>query len=216
MAFKSTRWQIRCGGCCRESGPRSVDREYGSEQKNSHSAIKLQAAHQEDFHLSRRKRGMVSLFLCLLLDLCLSASAAIAPNSRITFFGDSLTSVGGYLEHIGQMINSSANGIVLSNRAMGGATLGDIASGSEEHGLPSFRAAMEIDCPDLAVFFTGVNDIWRGVEPSDFEKDLERMANIVIELGKGVVIVTSACMDIGNEKFRAKVPQFIDAAKRVK
>lgn len=87
---------------------------------------------------------------------------------------------GGYVEHLFQRLRRTRTGVGLLNLAVSGATSGTVLSGQ----LPRALKAR----PHVVTLGVGINDLWRGVSPEQFESNLDALARGLTGTGAPVVV----------------------------
>jgi acyl-CoA thioesterase-1 len=87
---------------------------------------------------------------------------------------------GGYVEHLFQRLRRTRPGVGLLNLAVSGATSGTVLSGQLPRALKSR--------PHVVTVGVGINDLWRGVTPEQFESNLDALARGLVGTGAPVVI----------------------------
>jgi len=115
-------------------------------------------------------------------------------NTRISFFGDSITWLGRYEKVLGTFINASQYtkdlGIVIVNRGIDGATAQHLRDGDADH--LSFKAALQHDRPTVIGIQIGINDVWwAGTKLDDFTDILKNdLVLVARKLGIQVYVCT--------------------------
>ena len=109
------------------------------------------------------------------------------PNTKIDFFGDSITWLNGYVSNIQTALNSGAgtsgkNILCINHGDNGGGVLqvlnGDPGTSNGYGGVTplSFATTIAADHPGIAVVFIGINDVWwRGTSASTFQQSLQQI-----------------------------------------
>lgn len=87
---------------------------------------------------------------------------------------------GGYVEHLFQRLRRTRDGVGLLNLSVSGATSATVLSGQLPRAL---RAS-----PHLVTLGVGINDLWRGVTPAQFESHLDSLARGLVSTGAAVVV----------------------------
>lgn len=87
---------------------------------------------------------------------------------------------GGYVEHLFQRLRRARPGVGLLNLGVSGATSATVLAGQ----LPRATRAQ----PHLVTLAVGINDLWRGVEPHQFESHLDQLARGLVATGASVVL----------------------------
>ncbi len=87
---------------------------------------------------------------------------------------------GGYVEHLFQRLRRTRDGVGLLNLAVSGATSATVLSGQ----LPRAQRSR----PHLVTLGVGINDLWRGVTPEQFESNLDQLARGLAATGAAVVV----------------------------
>jgi acyl-CoA thioesterase I len=87
---------------------------------------------------------------------------------------------GGYVEHLFQRLRRARTGVGLLNLSVSGATSATVLSGQ----LPRAQRAQ----PHLVTLGVGINDLWRGVTPAQFESHLDSLARGLVSTGATVVM----------------------------
>ena len=87
---------------------------------------------------------------------------------------------GGYVEHLFQRLRRTREGVGLLNLAVSGATSATVLSGQ----LPKAVRSR----PNLVTLGVGINDLWRGVTPAQFESHLDQLARGLVATGASVVV----------------------------
>ncbi|HEX8820607.1 MAG TPA: SGNH/GDSL hydrolase family protein [Archangium sp.] len=95
---------------------------------------------------------------------------------------------GGYVEHLFQRLRRTRAGVGLLNVAVSGATSGTVLSGQLSRAV---RAS-----PHVVTLAVGINDLWRGVEPHQFESNLEQIAQGLVATGAPVVLANLPDMSL--------------------
>eukprot|EP00824_Muranothrix_gubernata_P015340 TRINITY_DN318_c0_g1_i1.p1 TRINITY_DN318_c0_g1~~TRINITY_DN318_c0_g1_i1.p1 ORF type:complete len:316 (-),score=61.57 TRINITY_DN318_c0_g1_i1:28-921(-) len=92
----------------------------------------------------------------------------LQQNDRISFFGDSITWLGGYIgllrDALGMSAFTSHLNVTLINRGINGGKVTDVRDGGTLYGetYASFTDALAQDKPTIVVIYVGINDVWRG------------------------------------------------------
>ena len=136
------------------------------------------------------------------------APTPLPPESRLAFFGDSITWQHGFLTKIEEALatgaGTKAHGITVINRGINGGGVRDLRDGSPGNaragGRPggdgnapqaTFNALLEEDRPTLVVIFIGVNDVnWKGTTPLEFEEALRDLVAAARARDARVVLAT--------------------------
>ncbi|HYO51770.1 SGNH/GDSL hydrolase family protein [Archangium sp.] len=95
---------------------------------------------------------------------------------------------GGYVEHLFQRLRRTRPGVGLLNLAVSGATSATVLSGQ----LPKATRSR----PHVVTLAVGVNDLWRGVEPHQFESHLDQIARGLVTTGAPVVLANLPDMSL--------------------
>jgi len=129
----------------------------------------------------------------------------LKDGMTISFFGDSITWLNGYITAIGKALEEGAGtkgmAITLRNRGVNGGGVLSIRDGSEKAAYVSakekngkqapFADVIAADRADVAVVFIGINDVWwRKTPPETFHKALLDMAASAKARGTKLVLVT--------------------------
>ena len=88
---------------------------------------------------------------------------------------------GGYVERLFQRLRRERPGVGLLNLCVSGATSATVLSGQLERAV---RAR-----PQLVTLGIGVNDLWRGVSATEYERNLERIVSALSGTGTAGVMV---------------------------
>eukprot|EP01089_Gocevia_fonbrunei_P007313 TRINITY_DN1839_c0_g1_i2.p1 TRINITY_DN1839_c0_g1~~TRINITY_DN1839_c0_g1_i2.p1 ORF type:complete len:373 (-),score=73.83 TRINITY_DN1839_c0_g1_i2:80-1171(-) len=95
-----------------------------------------------------------------------SSNTPFIKGENITFFGDSITWLGFYIQNLNQAIEGSEYtkdlGITLINRGINGGTVKDVRDGGKvlTADYPSFADAIAMDKPKVIAIQIGINDVW--------------------------------------------------------
>jgi lysophospholipase L1-like esterase len=95
-----------------------------------------------------------------------SSSTPFIKGENISFFGDSITWLGYYIQNLNNAIESSEYtkdlGITLVNRGINGGTVKDVRDGGKvlTATYPSFKEAIAMDKPKVIAIQIGINDVW--------------------------------------------------------
>ncbi len=114
----------------------------------------------------------------------------------ITFFGDSITWLGGYIKQIANVVEREQKGdlITLNNRGIdgGGARhLRDGAGGLFNQRQEPMANVLAQDKPNIVVIFIGVNDVhWLNTEPQAFREALTTLIDTTRRAGAKPIIAT--------------------------
>jgi lysophospholipase L1-like esterase len=95
---------------------------------------------------------------------------------------------GGYVEHLFQRLRRTRPGVGLLNLAMNGATSSTVLSEQ----LPKATRSR----PHVVTLAVGINDLWRGVEPHQFESNLDQVARGLVGTGAPVVLANLPDMSL--------------------
>jgi lysophospholipase L1-like esterase len=125
---------------------------------------------------------------------------------------------GGYVEHLFQRLRRVRAGVGLLNLAVSGATSATVLSGQ----LPKAIRSR----PHVVTLAVGINDLWRGVEPHQFESNLEQLARSLAGTGAPVVLANLPDMSLAPvarlathflpiELISARIAAFNEAVARV-
>ncbi|MFL5351973.1 SGNH/GDSL hydrolase family protein [Archangium sp.] len=125
---------------------------------------------------------------------------------------------GGYVEHLFQRLRRTREGVGLLNLGVSGATSATVLSGQ----LPKATRAK----PHVVTLAVGINDLWRGVEPHQFESNLEQLARGLVSAGAPVVLANLPEMSLAPvarlathflpiELISARIAAFNEAVARV-
>jgi acyl-CoA thioesterase I len=87
---------------------------------------------------------------------------------------------GGYVEYLFQRLRQAREGVGLLNLAVSGATSGTVLSGQ--------LAKAQRVSPQVVTLGVGINDLWRGVTPEQFEANLDALARGLVSTGARVVV----------------------------
>jgi hypothetical protein len=103
-------------------------------------------------------------------------SGLLTPRTTISFFGDSITWMGGYLGLLKRALrHAGAANVTLHNRGFNGACIKDLVVGGNLEGISivPYDQALAADTPDVVVIFVGINDAFqppaRHSSPEEFE-----------------------------------------------
>lgn len=117
--------------------------------------------------------------------------STLDKDTRISFFGDSITWQNVYISEIQQALESGEgtkdSGIHLFNHGINGGGVLSIRDGSDKAAYVEaktrngkqkpFAEVIAADQADIAVVFIGINDVWwRKTSPADFEQALRDIA----------------------------------------
>ncbi len=100
------------------------------------------------------------------LDSLVGASTTLRQGDVISFFGDSITWLGGWIAIMTKAINDGAGtknlGIKVVNRGINGAHIKEVITGGPFFGenYQSFQDATAADKSTIVVIMIGINDIW--------------------------------------------------------
>lgn len=161
-----------------------------------------------------------------LLQLTGGKTPLTKPGTVISFYGDSITWGGGYLNLIGKAISESERtkdlGIKLVNHGVNGGgvlTLRDGDKGTAHYGNRRPRPFAETiaeDKPDVVVISIGVNDVWwRKTSPGQFEKALTDLVVRAKKAGARPVLATLAIMKEKVGERNAKCDDYAGIARKV-
>lgn len=125
---------------------------------------------------------------------------------------------GGYVEHLFQRLRRTREGVGLLNLGVSGATSATVLSGQ----LPKATRAR----PHVVTLAVGINDLWRGVEPHQFESNLDQLARGLAGTGAPVVLANLPEMSLApvarlathflpRELISARIAAFNEAVARV-
>jgi acyl-CoA thioesterase-1 len=125
---------------------------------------------------------------------------------------------GGYVEHLFQRLRRTRTGVGLLNLGVSGATSATVLSGQ----LPRATRAR----PHVVTLAVGINDLWRGVEPHQFESNLDQLARGLVGTGAPVVLANLPEMSLAPvarlathflplELISARIAAFNEAVARV-
>ncbi len=87
---------------------------------------------------------------------------------------------GGYVEYLFQRLRRTRDGVGLLNLAVSGATSATVLSGQ--------LARAQRTAPQVVTLGVGINDLWRGVTPGEFESNMDRLASGLVSTGARVVV----------------------------
>ncbi|ATB31767.1 SGNH/GDSL hydrolase family protein [Melittangium boletus] len=87
---------------------------------------------------------------------------------------------GGYVEHLFQRLRRTRDGVGLLNLAVSGATSATVLSGQ--------LARAQRASPHVVTLGVGINDLWRGVTPGQFESHMDQLAHGLVATGARVVV----------------------------
>lgn len=161
-----------------------------------------------------------------LLELTGGKTPLTKPGTVISFYGDSITWGGGYLNLIGKAISESERtnnlGIKLVNHGVNGGgvlTLRDGDKGTAHFGNTRPRPFAETiaeDKPDVVVISIGVNDVWwRKTTPGQFEKALTDLVAQAKAVGARPVLATLAIMKEKIGERNAKCDDYAEMTRKV-
>lgn len=161
-----------------------------------------------------------------LRDLTGEKTPLTKPGTVISFYGDSITWGGGYLNLINKAISESPRtkdlGIKLINHGVNGGgvlTLRDGDKGTAHYGNTRprpFAETMAEDKPDVVVVSIGVNDVWwRKTTPGQFEKALTDLVVRAKNAGARPVLATLAIMKEKIGERNAKCDDYAEIARKV-
>ncbi len=153
----------------------------------------------------------------------------LKDGMTISFFGDSITWLGGYVGAIGEALKKSpAAGqrrIKLINRGINGGGVLQIRDGAPGSAYPgnspqaAFAQVIAADKADLAVVYIGINDIWwRKTTPQDFEKALRDLVAAARANKTTLVLATLSIrgeLPHGANGDDAKIEQFAELTRKV-
>lgn len=152
----------------------------------------------------------------------------LSTGSTITFFGDSITWLGGYVGRIDQAVQAGAGtagkGITLHNRGINGGGVGQVLNGSTSNTVngqpqPSFAQVLQDDGTDIAVVFIGINDVrFLGTSAQNFESGLRAIAQAAENQGTDLVLATLSVSyekPDGTNPDDAKIEQFAQITRLV-
>jgi len=125
---------------------------------------------------------------------------------------------GGYVEHLFQRLRRTRAGVGLLNVAVSGATSATVLSGQLSRAT---RAR-----PHVVTLAVGINDLWRGVEPHQFESNLDQIARGIVSTGAPLVLANLPEMSLAPvarmvthflpmELLVGRIRQFNEAVARV-
>jgi hypothetical protein len=132
------------------------------------------------------------------------AGTPLKAGTKISFFGDSLTWLNGYITNIRTALDAGAGtknqNIQLFNHGINGGGVGDIRLGSTSAGYDggtnnaaqgSFASVIAADDSDVAVVFIGVNDVvFKGTSQTSFRTQLEQIVATGQQAGVKMVLAT--------------------------
>lgn len=142
------------------------------------------------------------------LETLASADSPLPAQTRISFFGDSITMQGGFIDRIQQALEkrSAANKQEpnqLFRHGLNGGRVPTVLAGESPWGKlgGSMAELVANERPGLLVIYLGVNDVWhgdKGTTPEDYEAGLKSMLEIGKKSGAKVVLCTPSI--IGEER----------------
>jgi lysophospholipase L1-like esterase len=132
-----------------------------------------------------------------------AAGSPLANDTRIVFFGDSITWQNSYISLLNSAMASGAGtqgkNITLINRGINGGGVLQVRDGAPDSGYPgstpqaSFASLLASDQADIAVVFIGINDVWwRGTSAATFEQALRDLAATAATQGVTLIFATPA------------------------
>ncbi len=119
----------------------------------------------------------------------------LRPGERISFFGDSITDQGGFIEDIRQsQADALGDALTLINRGLNGGMVGTVLEGASIYGdfQPPFQECLRLDRPTVVVIFLGVNDARFGPSLAQYGEGLRTMVRLGQRAGARVVLATPA------------------------
>lgn len=147
-------------------------------------------------------RGMVLMVACSGLTFVLAAQESDAPKSktglerltaadtplkkgdRISFFGDSVTMQGGYIQDLEKALKASEHTnsleVQLFIHGLNGGRVPTVLAGKSPWGDlgSSMESLLEKDKPTIILIYLGINDVWhgdKGTSKDDFKAGLKTM-----------------------------------------
>ncbi len=131
-----------------------------------------------------------------------------ASEARYVFVGDSITDGHTLPLLVRQALSEAGKPVPL---VLNAGVAGDTAAG--------MRARLQRDVlsrkPTLVLFSAGINDVLRGVQPENYEKDVSRAAAKLAENKVPLVLLTTTVLGPKHEKADRKLSEFNAALARV-
>lgn len=161
------------------------------------------------------------------LERLASAESPLPGQTRIAFFGDSITMQGGFIDRIQQALEKRSAAIKqepnqLFRHGLNGGRVPTVLAGESPWGKlgGSMAELVASEQPGLLMIYLGVNDVWhgdKGTTPEDFEAGLRTMLAIGTKSGAKVVLCTPSI--IGEERegnqLNQKLGEYAEIVRRV-
>lgn len=153
----------------------------------------------------------------------------LRSGTKIAFFGDSITWLGGYISRIQEALDLSATtshlSVQLINRGINGGGVLSVRDGVTDSAFPgsssqvAFAESIVQDAVDAAVIMIGINDLWwRNTTEADFEFALLDLIRSAHKTSTHVVLTTLLAhgeLPSGANRDDAKIDRFCDIIRDV-
>ena len=151
----------------------------------------------------------------------------LRAGTKISFFGDSITMQGGYIEAIRKALGESSAtkglGIQVCQHGLNGGRVPTVLEGTSPWGSlgGTMQQIVAQEKPDILVIFLGVNDVWhgdKGTPPDEFKAGLSKMVAIGEAVTAKVVLATMACIGEkpdGTNPFDKKLDEYAQIVRDV-
>ncbi len=156
-----------------------------------------------------------------------AADSPLPAESRIAFFGDSITMQGGYIDRIQQALEKRATAAQQSpnqlfRHGLNGGRVPTVLVGESPWGKlgGSMAELVAKEKPDLLVIYLGVNDVWhgeKGTTPEDYQQGLEAMLEVGKQAGARMIFCTPSIIgeELKGNQLNQKLGEYSEIVRRL-
>ena len=161
------------------------------------------------------------------LEKLASAESPLPAETRIAFFGDSITMQGGFIDRIQQALEkrSAANKQApnqLFRHGLNGGRVPTVLAGESPWGKlgGSMAELIANERPGLLVIYLGVNDVWhgeKGTKPEEYEAGLRAMLELGKKAGAKVILCTPSIIgeELTGNQLNQVLGEYAEIVRRV-
>jgi lysophospholipase L1-like esterase len=161
------------------------------------------------------------------LEKLATADSPLPSDTRLAFFGDSITMQGGFIDRIQKAIEKRAAATnhepnKLFRHGLNGGRVPTVLAGESPWGKlgGSMSELVANEQPSLLVIFLGVNDVWhgdKGTNPEAFEDGLKAMLEIAKKTNAKVVLCTPSIIgeELKQNQLNQKLGEYADIIRRL-